>query len=135
MSIEHLHAGGVAGVTLKGQGAAFLVQIASRSGTAALLAKARSTEPRRFGNPGAALNMLRDLGITIGRFDGSEWNPHQKQEIPGNRGRAEVMRKSHEAEPPTTNGWRAKFRRRSTFPGRASRTRKSWPGWTTTLPR
>ena len=63
MTIEQLraatHAGGVAGVTLKGLGGAFLVEIATRSGAAALLAKARSNEPRRFGNPLAAV-VLRE---------------------------------------------------------------------------
>ena len=87
MTIEQLRAandaGGVVGVTLKGQGGAFLVQIATRSGSAALLAKARSQEPRRFGNPIAALNVLRDVGITIGRFDASEWNPDEKEESAG----------------------------------------------------
>lgn len=101
MTIEQLRAandaGGVSGVTLKGQGGAFLVQIATRSGATALLAKARSSEPRRFGNPIAALNVLRDVGITIGRFDASAWNPDEKEEAPGNRGRAEAMRNAHEA--------------------------------------
>ncbi len=101
MTIEQLRAasdaGGVEGVTLKGQGGAFLVQIATRSGAAALLAKARSNEPRRFGNPVAALNVLRDVGITIGQFDASEWNPAEKEETAGNRGRAEAMRKAHQA--------------------------------------
>ena len=50
MTIEQLRAasdaGGVEGVTLKGQGGAFLVQIATRSGAAALLAKARSNATR-----------------------------------------------------------------------------------------
>ena len=101
MTIEQLRAasdaGGVEGVTLKGQGGAFLVQIATRSGAAALLAKARSNEPRRFGNPIAALNVLRDVGITIGQFDASEWNPAEKEETAGNRGRADAMRKAHQA--------------------------------------
>jgi len=101
MTIEQLraasNAGGVAGVTLKGQGGAFLVQIATRSGAAALLAKARSNEPRRFVNPLAALNVLRDVGITIGRFDASKWNPAEREESAGNRGRAEAMRKAHQA--------------------------------------
>lgn len=101
MTIEQLRAasdaGGVEGVTLKGQGGAFFVQIATRSGAAALLTKARSSEPRHFGNPIAALNVLRDVGITIGQFDTSEWNPDEKEETPGNRGRAEAMRKAHQA--------------------------------------
>ena len=64
MTLEQLRAandaGGVSGVTLKGQGGAFLVQIDTRSGSGALLSKARSTEPRRFGNPLAAFNVLRE---------------------------------------------------------------------------
>lgn len=99
MTIEQLRAandaGGVEGVILKGQGGAFFVQITTRSGPVVLLAKARSSEPRRFGNPIAALNVLRDVGITTGRFDSSEWHPDDKQETPGNRGRAEAMRKAH----------------------------------------
>ncbi len=101
MTIEQLraasNAGGVSGVTLKGQGGAFLVQIATRSGSGAVLSKARSSEPRRFGNPVAALNVLRDVGITIGQFDSSEWSPAEKEETAGNRGRAEAMRAAHEA--------------------------------------
>lgn len=101
MTIEQLRAasdaGGVEGVTLKGRGGAFLVQIATRSGTTALLAKARSNEPRRFGNPVAALNVLRGVGITSGQFDASEWNPDEKEETAGNRSRAEAMRKAHQA--------------------------------------
>jgi len=101
MTIEQLraasNAGGVEGVTLKGHGGAFLVQIATRSGDAALLAKARSNEPRRFGNPLSALNVLREVGITIGQFDASEWNPGEKEATAGQRGRAEAMRTAHRA--------------------------------------
>jgi hypothetical protein len=88
MTIEQLRAvsdaGGIEDVTLKGHGGAFLVQITTRSG-GAVLAKARSTQPRRFGNPAAALNVLREVGITVGRFDASEWNPADKNESPGRR--------------------------------------------------
>jgi hypothetical protein len=101
MTLEQLraasNAGGVAGVTLKGQGGAFLVQIATRSGADAVLAKARSSEPRRFGNPAAALNVLRDVGITIGQFDASEWDPAEKELTPATSGRAEALRKAHQA--------------------------------------
>lgn len=101
MTIEQLraasNAGGVSGVTLKGQGGMFLVQIATRSGAEAVLTKARSTEPRRFGNPLAALNVLRDIGITVGQFDASEYDPADKKHDTGNRGRANAMRKAHEA--------------------------------------
>jgi len=101
MTIEQLRAasdaGGVSSVTLKGQGGAFLVQIATRSGSGAVLSKARSTEPRRFGNPLAALKVLRDIGITVGKFDASEYDPADKEPDAGNRGRADAMREAHEA--------------------------------------
>jgi len=101
MTIEQLrtasNAGGVSGVTLKWQGGTFFVQIATRSGSGAVLSKARSTEPRRFGNPLAALNVLRDVGITVGQFDASEYDPADKEQDAGNRGRADAMREAHEA--------------------------------------
>lgn len=101
MTVEQLRAatqtGGVESVNLKGQGGTFLVQIATHSGTDALLAKARSREPRRFGNPAAALNVLRNVGITAGQFDARDWNPAEKADNAGNRGRAEAMRKAHQA--------------------------------------
>lgn len=101
MTIEQLRAassaGGVSRVTLKGQGGVFLVQIDTLSGSGALLAKARSTEPRRFGNPLAALNVLRDIGITVGQFDASEYDPSEKVLEVGNRGRADAMRGAHKA--------------------------------------
>ena len=101
MTIEQLraasNAGGVSGVTLKGQGGAFLIQINTRSGSGAVLSKVRSTEPRRFGNPLAALNVLRKVGITVGQFDASEYDPTDKEQDAGNRGRANAMRGAHEA--------------------------------------
>lgn len=100
MTLEQLRtaskAGGVLGVTLKGRGAAFFVQISTRNGSGAVLAKARSVEPRCFGNPAAALNVLRDVGITTCQVDASEWNPAEPAERPsGSRGQA--LRKAHEA--------------------------------------
>lgn len=101
MTLEQLkvanHAGGVSGVTLKGQGGAFLVQIATRSGYGAVLSKARGSEPRRFGNPVAALSLLRDLGITVGQFDASDWNPDEKIVNSRDDTRAKLLREAHEA--------------------------------------
>jgi hypothetical protein len=101
MTLEQLRAaseaGGVSGVTLKAQGGTFLMQIRTRSGSGAVLAKARSSEPRHFGNPAAALNVLHHIGITVGQFDASDWNPGEKDRSEGNRGRAEAMCKAHRA--------------------------------------
>ena len=90
--------GGVSGVTLKGQGGAFFVQIATRNGSDAVLAKARSSEPRRFGNPTAALNVLLDVGITVGQFDASEWNPTEREPVArSSDNRAKALRTAHKA--------------------------------------
>lgn len=101
MTIEQLRTasnnGGVRSVTLKGYRESFFIQIATRNGTVAFLTKARSREPRRFGNPVAALNVLRNVGITLGQFDAREWNPDEKEKTAGNHGRAEAMRKAHQA--------------------------------------
>ncbi len=102
MTLEQLRtaseAGGVSSVTLKGQGGVFLVQISTRNGIGAVLAKARSSEPRRFGNPATALNVLRDVGITIGQFDASEWNPAERELVErSSDNRAQALRKAHEA--------------------------------------
>lgn len=99
MTLEQLRAasdaGGVSNVILKGQGGAFLVQIATRSGVAAVLAKARSSEPRRFNNPLVALSVLRDIGITNGQFDAREWNPEMKETPSSSHSQAEAMHNTH----------------------------------------
>lgn len=101
MTIEQLRAtnvaGGVTGVTLKGVGGTFLVEIATRSGTAAVLTKARSLEPRRFDNPLAALSVLRGVGISVGCFDASAWDPAEKVEATGDQRRAEAISKAYRA--------------------------------------
>lgn len=101
MTLEQLrvtaNAGGVKGVTLKAQGGGFFVEIATRSGQNAVLVKARSTEPRRFGNPASALVVLRDVGIAIAQIDATHWNPEQKDMSRSRRNRAEAMREAHEA--------------------------------------
>lgn len=101
MTLEQLRAtasaGGVTGVTLKGQGGGFFVEIATRSGQDAFLVKARSTEPRRFGNPTSALIVLRDVGIAVAQLDATNWNPDQKDMTRSRQNRAEAMRGAHEA--------------------------------------
>lgn len=96
MTLEQLRAtaaaGGVAGVTLKGQGGAFMLRIATRSGQDAVLAKARSTEPRRFGNPASAMILLREVGIAVAQLDATDWNPDEKDMSRSRSSQAEAMR-------------------------------------------
>ncbi len=101
MTLEQLRAtvsaGGVVGVTLKGHGGGFFLEIATRSGHDAILSKARSTEPRRFGSPTSALVVLRELGIAVAQLDATDWNPDQKNMSQSRRDRAQAMREAHEA--------------------------------------
>ncbi|MHC8944364.1 antitoxin PaaA2 family protein [Advenella incenata] len=101
MTLEQLRAavsaGGVTGITLKGQDGGFLVEIATRSGQEAFLAKARSIEPRRFGNPASAMIVLRDLGIVVAQIDITNWDPDQKDMSRSRQSRAQAMRGAHEA--------------------------------------
>jgi len=101
MTLEQLRAaaraGGVIGVTLKGQGSGFFMEIATRSGQDAFLVKARSTEPRRFGSPNSALIVLRDLGISVAQLDATNWNPDEKEVTQNRDSCAQAMRQAHEA--------------------------------------
>lgn len=101
MTVEQLRAtvgaGGVTGVTLKGRGGGFFVEIATRSGQDAMLVKARTTEPRRFGNPSSALVVLRGVGIDVVQVDASDWDPDQKNMSRSRQNRADAMREAHEA--------------------------------------
>ena len=101
MTLEQLRAtvsaGGVVGVTLKGQGSGFFMEIATRSGQDAFLVKARSTEPRRFGSPSSALIVLRGLGIGVAQLDATNWDPDQKEVTQNRDSRAHAMRQAHEA--------------------------------------
>lgn len=101
MTLEQLSAtarsGGVTGVTLKGQGGGFFVEIATRSGQNAFLVKARSTDPRRFGNPSSALVVLRNVGIAVAQIDATNWEPDQKDMSKSRKNRAEALRGAHEA--------------------------------------
>ncbi|HMH69376.1 MAG TPA: hypothetical protein VK519_15805 [Pinirhizobacter sp.] len=90
-------AGGVETVTLTAKGASFFVQVGTRNGSEALLAKARSTEPRRFGNPLQALVLLRGLGLFVGGFDVGEWDPADKGTARTRPDRAEALRRTHAA--------------------------------------
>jgi hypothetical protein len=101
MTLEQLRAtasaGGVVGVTLKGDGGGFFLQIATRSGQDAVLSKARSVQPRRFGNPTSALIVLRGLGIAVAQLDATQWNPDQKDRSQSRENRAQAMRDAHQA--------------------------------------
>lgn len=90
-------AGGVSGVTLQARGGEFFLRITTKNNTDALLARARSTEPRAFSNPVLAITLLRKLGIVLGTFDLSQWNPDLKAITRARPDRAAAMKQAHEA--------------------------------------
>lgn len=101
MTLDQLRAaasaGGVAGVTLKGMGAGFFIEIDTRSGHGVVLSKARGSEPRRFGNPTSALALLRELGIVVSKLDTTAWDPEQREVTEHGQKRAQTMRDAHAA--------------------------------------
>ncbi|WP_174891352.1 hypothetical protein [Candidatus Hamiltonella defensa] len=101
MTLEQLdataRAGGVAGITLKGQEGSFLVEITTLSGQNSLLVKARSTCARRFGNPTSALMVLRKLGIFVAKIDATDWDPNQKDMSKSRKSRSKALIGAHKA--------------------------------------
>ncbi len=101
MTLDQLRAtasaGGVVGVTLKGQGGGFFIEIDTRSGHGAVLTKARGSEPRRFGSPTPALVLLRELGIVVSKMDTTAWDPEQREMNQNSDNRAKALREAHAA--------------------------------------
>jgi hypothetical protein len=92
-----VRAGGVTGVTLMAQGSGFFMKIATRAGQEpVVLAKARSSEPRRFGSPTSAMLVLRELGIRSAKMDFAQWDPEQK-EVMNREAQKATMRAAHKA--------------------------------------
>ena len=80
-------AGGVSAVTLQAEGGEFFVRIKTKN----------NAEARGFPNPLPAIALLRKLGIVIGTFDLSHWNPEQKPIARNRPDRSEAMKQAHEA--------------------------------------
>lgn len=92
-----ISAGGVENVKLTGEGSGFFIKIHTRAGSDAILAKTRSTTPRRFSNPGQAFNLLFALGLEAGAYDLSGWTPNQKP-LEGTRPDSSLaLKRAHEA--------------------------------------
>lgn len=68
-------AGGVVGITLRGDGAAFVVNVQTQRGQAVMVTSRQ--QPRRFADPRKALQVLRGIGLTDCRIDTSHWRPEE----------------------------------------------------------
>lgn len=79
-------AGGILGVSIKGQGNHFFVQVATRAGQAVLVT-ARSKDPHSFKSPLQAMVLLKQVGIVTGQFDLTQYSPDQHETAPRSRRR------------------------------------------------
>jgi hypothetical protein len=89
-------AGGVLSAILKAEGAAFYVELETRTAGTAVLVTSNNRRPRAFRNPVRALEVIRELGLQTGRFSLEAWRPDEvdfdRQSRPD---RAEAMKATH----------------------------------------
>ncbi len=83
-------------IVVKAEGNNFVVYIVM-SKDKVLLAKARSTEPRRFGNPFQAMTLLHEAGITQGTYDMNEYSADTESSTRTRPDRKEALKRTHEA--------------------------------------
>ena len=99
-SLEQLKAatlaGGVVGITLRGDGAAFVVNVQTKRGHAVMVTSRH--QPRRFADPRKALQVLRGIGLTDCRIDTAQWRPEDSAlEKTARPDRSLALRAAHEA--------------------------------------
>ncbi len=88
--------GGVTGITLRGDGAAFLVCIQTLKFEAVLATSRR--QPRRFADPRRALQLLRSVGWNQCQIDAAEWRPEDSAlEKTARPDRSIALKAAHEA--------------------------------------
>jgi hypothetical protein len=89
--------GGISAVSLQAKGGEFFLHVKTKGRADAVLARARSTEPRGFSNLMLAMKELHNLGIDAGTFDLTEWKPEQKRAVRVRPDRAAAMKRAREA--------------------------------------
>ncbi len=88
--------GGVTGITLRGDGAAFVVCIQTQK-FEAVLATSRK-QPRRFADPRKALQLLRGIGWNECQIDAAQWRPEDRAlEKTARPDRSIALKAAHEA--------------------------------------
>lgn len=89
-------AGGVVGITLRGDGAAFVVNVQTQRGQAVMVTSRQ--QPRRFADPRKALQVLRGIGLTDCRIDTAQWRPEDSAlEKTTRPDRSLALKAAHEA--------------------------------------
>jgi hypothetical protein len=101
LSLDQLRAasqaGGITSVTLKAEGAAFVVVFATRNGDDGLLVTTRARQPRRFNDLRKAMVLLREMGIASMQVDATHWNPDEAVAGTPRPDRSEALKRAHEA--------------------------------------
>ena len=89
-------AGGVTGITLRGDGAAFVVSVQTQRDEAILVTSRK--QPRRFADPRKALQVLRGTGWNEFRMDVTQWRPEESAlEKKARPDRSAALKAAHEA--------------------------------------
>lgn len=89
-------AGGVVGVKLRGDGAAFVIDVQTHRGQVAMVTSRQ--QPRRFADPRKALQVLRGIGLTECSIDTSQWRPEDSAlEKTSRPDRSLALKAAHEA--------------------------------------
>ena len=89
-------AGGVTGITLRGDGAAFVVSVQTQRDEAILVTSRK--QPRRFADPRKALQVLRSAGWNECRMDATQWRPEDSAlEKVARPDRSAALKAAHEA--------------------------------------
>jgi len=72
-----VNTGGISSVTVKAQGAIFIIEADSQKGGKVLLIKSKGNELREFRDSHKALLLLWELGIREAKIDARNWHPEQ----------------------------------------------------------
>ena len=89
-------AGGVTGITLRGDGAAFVVSVQTLRDEAILVTSRK--QPRRFADPRKALQVLRSTGWNQCHVDANQWRPEDSAlEKTTRPDRSAALKAAHEA--------------------------------------
>jgi len=89
-------AGGVTGISLRGEGAAFVVHVHTQRGEAIMVTSRQ--QPRRFADPRKALQVLRSVGWNQCQIDVVAWRPEERAlEKRARPDRSAALKAAHEA--------------------------------------
>ncbi|MDO8442574.1 MAG: hypothetical protein Q7S97_15530 [Polaromonas sp.] len=100
LNLEQLKAatltGGVTGITLRGDGAAFVVTVQTQRGEAIMVTSRQ--QPRRFADLRKALEVLRGVGWNECHVDATQWRPQDRAlEKTARPDRSIALKAAHEA--------------------------------------